>query len=141
MRYLTPFLLIFTFLCNCQNYPCIENNSANSLESINIVNGGAKWNCGLNEWSPSSLEIADICDGLSNLEKVTFTNVRISHWRLDIYLNDNENTFPYSGIMLFNPKEGGLVFRTAKGYYKNDKLARYIIEKMNINMTNDIPCN
>lgn len=123
-------IFLALLFCSCSELPCLESQEV--LTKVVVENGGWKWNCGLTKWQATEEELSDICQLLHTSAKINWASVRVSHWRLDIYLNDEEEKVYVRSLALFSSTTDGLILRQGDSYYKNDELATYLIQKLQI---------
>jgi hypothetical protein len=124
---------------SCKDVPCL--NDEIPLTDFVVVNNGHTWNCGMEEWKANQEDLDGICILLNEMVDTKRAYVRTRYWRLDIYFNNTEEDFFRRELKLYNSEYDGLVFRNGDYFYKSDSLARYIIEKVGVQLSKPGPCD
>lgn len=120
---------------------CISNNSCKEVLEFKIRNSNHAYNCGLKY---RTLRVTDdieyICKEFKELEKVYPITTSYNNGYLSIIMNHNESQ---EIITLILTVKKGYIFRMQNGLnYKNDELANFFIEKLEIkNVYSDTICN
>lgn len=131
-------ILLFFTTWSCTEIPCLESDL--TLNSILVENNGYIWNCGLKVWKAEDSELPQICDLLRLSKEINRVSVRVSHWRLDIYMNDEGKKIIRNNLELFHSENNGYVFRKGDKYFSNDDLAEYLIKSLGITNSDSLPC-
>lgn len=131
-------LVLILLLFSCKEIPCLENTE--SLNEVRVENGGHIWNCGAKFWEADQSDVLRICDLIGGLDEINPKSVRLSNWRLDIYINGEEEKLFAEHLSLYNTKNSGYIFRKNENYYSNNEFAEYLILKIGITNSNSSPC-
>jgi len=123
-------ILFLLALWSCSEMPCLDSDVA--LKSVTVENNGHSWNCGLEVWVADDDDLSIICNFLSSLKEIKPASVRLSHWRLDVYMNDESKKGLIDNLELFHSAYNGFVFRKCGKYYSNDDFANYLIQSLGI---------
>ena len=128
--------------CQGRTIPCLFDSDVKITEVI-LINKGAQWNCGLNEWLPSNDDMELICEGISNFQRIIPHSTQFNYWRIDIFFNERVNQRINPCLLLSSNKEEGLIFRNGHVFYKNDELAIFIANKMQLKLksSDNTPCD
>ena len=130
--------LIFIF------FSCINKTSKQdfqNIEMVKVVNSGYKWNCGLSTWNPKEKEDLEFIRKMLKLLSPTEpVSVRINHWRVDLYLNNEKENLFKDNLMLYHTMENKLIFKKNEKFFSNDSLANYLVHKLQIKNSTSDPC-
>jgi len=137
MKFLAIILAILMMSCN--RIPCLSETEE-GLASFEIINGGAKWNCGSENWIASKVDLDSICSLLADLKPIGFTSVQVHHWFVDLEVNQVGPSLFEKSISLVSTKRNGLVFRIGQSCYRNDEFAKYIMKKIDISTDQSGAC-
>ena len=130
-------VLLLSAFWSCSKMPCLDSDVA--LKSVTVENNGHIWNCGLEVWVADD-DLSIICNFLNSLKEIKPVSVRLSHWRLDIYMNDENKKGLIDNLELFHSAYNGYVFRKCGKYYSNDDFANYLIHSLGITNSDSSPC-
>lgn len=122
------YILVVILLCSCISYnPCMEQ-----LDEIKIVNDSYKRIGGIQNIYLSQNEISEFCKLLENSRKIRRKNIRINQFIIDIYINGNTKPFYGNFVEIVNLEENNNILILGSYQYKNEKLVKFIFNKLKI---------
>ncbi|WP_341224704.1 hypothetical protein [uncultured Arcticibacterium sp.] len=120
---------------------CSDNYDSNEPppEEIVFINNAYKYNCGKSKINLTEDEIIRFNELCQEYEKIFLFNVNRNLWIVDVFFRkENSSDIGHMNKILMFNKYNGLLFRDNLFTYRNDSLAKFILEKLDIKCLNEI---
>lgn len=132
---------MFFTSCTNESIPHLCTFESNESTVLTFFNNSYEYNCGIQKYNlVDSLTIKTICQEIANMEQLKFfTSTNLNYWYVEIKANDSNWTTDY--LTLVNTQNNGYIFKIGTSKYRNDELAKVIVNLLEIKgMDDSKPC-